>query len=423
MPAEAPLSSTPFSPRALRWIIGLGSGSLLLGLVIGIFGEDLFDVPSSGADAYSRSAVGHRLLVDLLKELDVPVLVSRHATAGKVRDGGLLLMAEPRLAAGDEDQGTVMRLERLLDRSAATLVVLPKWTWRESLDRRGWIAEAMLRPPEEVERVLEALGTGAAVVRRPGAADPPRWSVNPFTAGPALTRPQLVTGPEIEPIVACDEGILVGEIPLGPRKRLVVLSDPDLLSNHGLSAGENARFAIGLVESLRPQGGVVVVDETLHGFSARPGVFRELFDEPLLWATLQALLALALILAAAMGRFGAPVPLSGRREPGNEQLIDNTAELIRFAGHSAHSASRYARAVVKEVGRTLHAPPRLHGDALLDWLAEVSRGRGLEESFQGMKDALGALERPARERGASPLRHALAVHRWKESILDVARED
>src|SRR6185436_16030104 len=111
--------------------------------------------------------------------------------------------------------------------------------------------------------------------------------------------------------------------------------------NHGLARGDNAAIALAAIEAERPVGGVVVVDETLHGHVAAPSLWRELFDFPLSLATLSVLLALAFLLWAAMGRFGKPRPDTRPLGAGKRYLIDNTAELTRHGGHAAHALERY----------------------------------------------------------------------------------
>ena len=56
-------------------------------------------------------------------------------------------------------------------------------------------------------------------------------------------------------VVTQDEG-LAGELRRG-RHRILILSDPDLLSNHGLRRGDNAVLAVRLIDHLRPAGGAV----------------------------------------------------------------------------------------------------------------------------------------------------------------------
>ena len=61
-----------FSRAAIGWIAGLGVASFVLALILTAFGEDLFGKPTPHANSYSRSALGHRGLVELLQSLGVP---------------------------------------------------------------------------------------------------------------------------------------------------------------------------------------------------------------------------------------------------------------------------------------------------------------------------------------------------------------
>ena len=70
--------------------------SLLAGIILSVFGPEIFPVESVGPDSYSRSAVGHHGFVALLEELDVPVLVSRSGTALKAGKGSVVLVEPER---------------------------------------------------------------------------------------------------------------------------------------------------------------------------------------------------------------------------------------------------------------------------------------------------------------------------------------
>ena len=89
---------------------------------------------------------------------------------------------------------------------------------------------------------------------------------------------------------------------------MLVLSDPDMLSNHGLAHAGNPTAALAMLSELDRDGGPVVIDETLHGYGREPSVYRSLFDFPMLLATLQVALTVGVLLWAGMARFGPTHP-------------------------------------------------------------------------------------------------------------------
>lgn len=93
--------------------------------------------------------------------------------------------------------------------------------------------------------------------------------------------------------------------PLG-RGQVIALADSSSLANGHLAESDNAILAANLEALAR---GPIYFDEYHHGFRERPTLAGMLFRPPLLWATLQALVALGLFVHAASRRFGAAIPL------------------------------------------------------------------------------------------------------------------
>jgi len=399
------VSDSPFAPRATALLVAAGGVSLAVAVALAVLGGGLEDVPSAGADSFSRSAIGHRATVDALRRLGVPVVVSRHRSAGKA-EGALLVLAEPGSAGPWEEL-----LVGMLERPGTVLVVLPKREGRPDVRRPLWLAASRLLPPEVPERLLGKLGLAGEVVRPAGV---PAWTTGGLPE-PDLEAPQLVRSPDLEPVVSSAAGILVGQRDL-EGARLVVLSDPDLIANHGLGRGDNALLAAALVERLRGPG-AVVWDETLHGFEVAPSVFGELLRFPLVAATLQATLAALALVWAGARRFGrpagAPPPPAGARDV----LVENTAGLLRYGGHVAHAVGACWRNAVEAAAAGLHAPPGLGPGATLGFLERASRARGLAGDPRRLEARVQAFEgAPGGE--AEALALAREIHRWREELLD-----
>ena len=130
------------------------------------------------------------------------------------------------------------------------LLVLPKWTGKESGSHRGWIASAELLPPF-FARVAAQVGN-VEVVRVPRVTS---WSRNEIGRVPVISQGgvQLIKSSRLRPVIGNDSGMLVGELRSGAR-RLWILADPDPLQNHGLADPDNAVFAVALINALRGSG-------------------------------------------------------------------------------------------------------------------------------------------------------------------------
>jgi len=394
----------PFRGRAAAVLVAVTGLSFVAMLLWGVFGAEILPARSSQSDSFSRSAVGHRAFVELLKELGRPTVVSRFNSGGKARDSALLVVAEP-LIAGDPTRERM--LLAMIREAQRTLVVLPKWSGTESAEEPAFIESAELLGAQAVEDVLDALDVDAEVVRVPAGALV-TWESGEIGAAPNLPGPQLLRGRAIRPIVSCAQGVLLGHVSTG-RRTVLVLSDPDLLSNHGLVRPRNAMAMMGIMELARGPNDAVVIDETLHGFGKEPSLFRSLFEFPLGLATIQALFAAAVLLWAAMGRFGAPQPMAPPLEAGKAALIGNIASLLALGGHGAHALRRYLDGAVAEVRAALHVPAGLkaaEAEERLDQTRLTYRLRDLRE--------LATNERGDRRR---ILWVARRIHRWREEMI------
>ena len=394
-------ASGPFSKQTLTIVIAVAAASLVVAAVLTIFGDELGGRSSAGVDSYSSSAIGHRALVKLLEKLDIPVVISRSDSAAKAAHG-LLVIAEP--TTGDE--ASRAQLERLADAAPRTLVVLPKW-FGSAARGKQWIEDAYLLPVDEVQHTVGVLGLDHhATVERASLGGRVTADDGLDVAPVSFWLPQLIASEDLQPMFASDHRMLVGHLERTNGRHLVVLSDPDPLSNAGLRKPENARFAVALIERLR-EDGPVVIDETLHGYAAQPSLTRTLFRFPLVLATLQVMMCGLLVVWAAMVRFGprraAPPPIA----PGKDFLIRNTAALVHYGGHHGHALKRYLQLTVAAVRHAVHAPA-LAPDAMTAWLERVRAARGGTISLVALERDVETATTPARVVELADL-----VFRWR----------
>jgi hypothetical protein len=394
--------TSPFSRTAVWVIVPVVAVSLVVAVVLSVVGDELVSHPSAGADAYSRSAIGHRGLVELLRALDLPVDVSRVDSARKAKDG-VLVVDEPTVA---QDGGrAARRLRTLIAAAPRTLVVLPKWYGLAS-QGDAWIEDARPLPAEEVDEIFTALDLHVELHR---AAGPRTWDTDDFSeAPPALDDAQTIAGDGLTPVIASGDDALLARTEIDGHE-VWILSDPDLLDNFGLRRGGNARLAVAILERVRG-GGPIIFDETTHGYAETPSLWRALFRFPLVMATAQFLVCALLVAWAAMVRFGprraAPPPIA----PGKDFLIRNTAALLRYGGHHAHALRRYLASSVLHVKHALHAP-ELGPDASIAWLERVRVARGGQTSLRELDAEIAAL--PRRPQPQRIVALADRVHRWR----------
>lgn len=401
-----------FSPRVLTgWTIAVALAfACSLYFMARGGGSEQNSIDGSGSNTFSRSAIGYAGIAETLQRLGRPVVKSRYGSLAKLHTGSVLVIAEPRPSAR-------LQVSALLDAKTA-LLILPKWRGKPSRQHPGWIADATLQSELESSVTLWLNVPQGEVVRQPAVDS---WSENALGVVPDIADPvQLMRSERLRPIVATEGGMLVGEI-RNKDRRLWILSDPDVMTNHGIGRKDNAAFSVALINALAPGGGTVVFDETVHGYLARPeSPFKLLVDleSPFISVTAQAVLAVALLLWAAVVRFGAPAPAPPALDAGKRGLIRNAAKLIDFAGYRRVFVRRYVDATMRDVARQLHAPRGLSEAGLVDWLRRVGQVRAVELDCGALLARARELEH-GRRGDLTPLIAVVRdIYRWKREIID-----
>lgn len=316
-----------------------------------------------GPTIYSKSAIGHAGFFELLNGLDIPVRDSELGSGTHVGSDALLVIAEPRV-----DLATLAEVRAMLT-APTVLLVLPKRSGEADAKRPNWLGRDRLLSEADVSLVLHVADPAAALIRvnRTGS-----WTGQRFGgAAPTLQFPQLIRSGAMQPLLAAPEGILIGQIVHGAKK-LVVISDPDLIANFGLARGNNASIAVRLITSMRSsEDNEVIFDELVHGFKERPfHILGILFQFPFVLVTVQIMLAAGLLCWAATGRLGAPLEAEPALAAGKLSLIETGANLLNRRGNLLPIAQRYFEANVRDAAYRAHAPRALDVPELLRWLAK-----------------------------------------------------
>jgi hypothetical protein len=399
------MNGSPFSPKVLAALsaalVTLFAASLLLTGA----GSHSSGSPV-GSNTYSRSAVGHLGLFDVLPKLGYRAVRGDRDAFSLAGNDGILVFAEPNIALFGEQ-------ERKRLNARTTLVVLPKWTVTRDDKRGDWISEARPLNVLAVQRILNSYAGAGNVVRveKPSAFKKSLTIPDPTVSGPM----QLVASGTMTPLVATDEGIMLGEITQGQR-RTFVLADPDPVENHGIGKGDNIDFDIAMVDTiLGGRHGLVVFEETIHGFlQSKPNPLRFLLEFPFNLIAVQIALGAALLLYAAVGRFGPPAAPERVLSTGKRDLISNAASLIDYAGHHAAILRRYIGLVIQDTSRLLRAPRQLGDADLIRWLDRTGAARGVVSSCRDLEERAAARSNDL----AALLMQARSIYRWRKDMLD-----
>jgi len=389
-----------------RWLLVFGAvGCVSLGVaaVLVLDGPAPPDAPPPPG-VTSRAANGHASFLGFARALDIAVRVG----PSRPHDDEVVWILEPDL---DPDRpGTMGRLAEHMLEAKTVVVVLPKWTGEGDPSKPGWLRSARLLSTREVAAGLTALHLKGSVVRHEGKVQ----IESRMGRGTAeLETAQLVKSEDLTPIVSSPDGILVGERE-EDEQRLVVISDPDLLSNAGLVRGDNARVLARLLSDLDAEEDGLAIDETLQARQAR-SILAGLLHFPSVLAVLQLLVVLGLAVWAAIPRFGTPLTEPDAGPHGSAALIESAVTLQTLVGSPVVAVRALFEAARREVLDRLHTPAGMDArtaDALLD---ARRHGRNLPSS--------GRLR--AEVQAATTPRAALAaarrIQRWRERMLDGAR--
>lgn len=413
-----------FSPRVLTALVSTIAVAFLGSLLLTGYRGEVERSDTVGANSYSRSAIGHAGFFEVLRSTGIRVVRAQNDPLARLGTDGVLVLAEPTSNLASD-------LHRSkLSTATAVLLVLPKWIGRRSTTRRDWIGGAELISIAAPRVHFRAVATKGEIVR---VASPSNYSVNELRLNPQVAGPlQLVKDSDLRPLIATSDGVLLGEI-FNRDRRIAVLSDPDIIENHGIGRSDNAALAVALIERLRRQDGLAVFDETIHSLQdaatgpagrSNNGIQSDrtniqpsflIFSFPYWLIGLQAMVALALLLLASTGRFGAPRLRPAALGIDKRALITNTARLIDFGGHHAALLRRYVQINLQDAAKALHAPRGLSTAALILWLDQASKKRGATSSAGALIAEMNSAASGDLSRQFASVRKLL---RWRKELVN-----
>jgi len=431
-----------FSPAVALWLIGAALVSGAMFVILLAFGPQLRGNPG-GANALSRSAVGYAALVQMLRADRVPVsLNSNPVLAGAAPSAVLLIMPEFGQAQTPLPAST---------RTYLTVVVPPKWVTASNLGHKGWVTKLAVYDPGLLTQGLlspltkaswfkpaapksppgkptrgklfpgkPALGADSFITRRNGVTRPILYSQNGFFAPPdeiqlaAIDRFQTFSALPAgwEAVLADEQGRTV--MALDRQRRLLVLSDPDMLNTQGLATAQGALAAGTLIEDLQFGDHPVVFDLTLSGVGGRSDKYDALklmLTPPFLSATLCGVAAALLMGLHAAIRFG-PQRREGRSFAlGKRALADNSAALIHMARREASMGPGYVALTRDLALEGVNATRTDDTAAIHAQLDRIATARRVDTKFEDLERDAGR----ARD-GPSLLAAAQALYHWRLEI-------
>lgn len=384
-----------------RRIAPAAFAAFLLAALLFALGSAFGEGGGSGRDGrehgLSVGATGYAGIIDVGRRAGLDIAVDRRIAADTPR--GLTVIT---LGAFDDinedDSDLAERVKRL---RGPVLVVLGKhWTEPASDQRRGFVRRSAGR--RDMPR---------GVALRTVAADA-RLDLAPIGVADTVPLPRQVqswSAANATPVLSVDGHALLVRKPVGGRD-VLILSEPDLISNLALGDADSTRGGLALLFALS-KGDAVRFDVALNGLASDArSLLQRALAPPWLGLTLAGLTALVALLWAGFQRTAppriAPVPFA----QGKAALIASGARLVSKTGRWRMLAPRYTGWVRESVARARHAPPGLDPAALDQWLDRFSDARG--QRFSDLATRLDHARRPVEMIDA-----ASDLARWRQEII------
>jgi hypothetical protein len=364
--------------RAVCWIV------LVAALLIILFfylkqdsrGPQYGQEPNS--TTFSTAANGFALLYEVLDESNYQVRRSLQKSSPPLKETELLIITDPILSLKNKPS---------LIKHPNIFLILPKWEPILNPLKPSWLMFPIPSSTEDSDKILTAfLGQNfqGQIVQKPAV---PGWIVNPFgKLKPTVVTPaQLLNSPDITPVIADEDGILLGQY-RDVDRTVWILTDPDVMNNHGLEDGQNLPLTLAVLNSLGGSGTLVFDDPTQEPIKV-PLNLDNPFTFPQIITILLTVLSAVCLFYSSGSRFGPPYVPEDSVDFGRRKLIDNSARLLERSGHHKVTLLNYLKIITKPLGKTLHAPPGLSENKLYNWLDDYDPLFGLKNILETVTNA------------------------------------
>ena len=308
-----------------------------------------------------------------------------------------------------------------------TLVVLPKW--RTGMRLTEVAHPVLLAEAERIERLGTSLVRGGDLTLR--RADMPFATYRGTGADgrileATLYAAQTFEAPGCRSILGPPEATVLADCPLsGNAKgaRAYILSDPDLLNNHGLVLGDNAVLARDLLGGIKRDGDVVIDYSRTNWLvradegPARARTWADLlrfFAPPFTLIWIGAALTFGLMLWRAGLRFGPALPGPVTGAAGQAMAVAARARLMRLSGRAGPLARQYLQARLAATASRLFGPGHAARLSTPEAFLDYARRRHPEraEALAAALDAVAALP------DAATPHHAMAATQDLDDTLE-----
>jgi hypothetical protein len=386
-----------FPKKRLVITVALAAIGLLIAILTSAF-EDDQQKAAPDATMYSESAIGQKAFLAMLDNLQLGTNEIFNPFIGNLTDGVTIFLEPNPSEIAPQDF-------RRRFTGKTVLVVLPKWIGTPDAAKPRHIEAAAWMESKAVTEMARAVASDLELVRSSEIADYPK---NDFKIQPLLTRPQLMQSKKLTPLIARGDGILLGQIKQG-KTLIYILSDPDLLNNHGLIKGNNAALVVRIVDKARNKG-FISFDGSVQKMRGAISLWRQLFLPPLLGLLLLVVASIAVLVWHAAQRLRPPLKLDFGLASGKLGLVENSAALFDPLEHRTFLKQRYLDSVIAEIVAVIPSIARVQGEVRQRALDQLGETRQTSDTFTSLQNLIGI-------DGVSASVAARRIHIWKQEIL------
>ncbi|MEL7459571.1 MAG: hypothetical protein AAFX45_07855 [Pseudomonadota bacterium] len=313
-----------------------------------------------------------------------------------------------------------------------TVVVLPKW--RSGMRLTKLAHPALVSPGEDIQRLGRTIVAGAdfnfAYARTPfseftyAGADGQRL-------GAILYAAQTFSSSQCRPLVGSREAMVIGDCRRragDSASRVILVSDPDLVNNHGLTLGDNAFIVRDLVKVFANDKRVLVDYSRINWLttgnerSDRERTWADLwrfFSPPFTLIWCGGLLVFALVLWRAGLRFGPAAAGLSRQGASKTMAIAARARLMLMSGRAGALAEDYMRARLATTASTIFGTAHARGFSSPESFLNYTRRRHPDHA-PALTEALNTIQSLP---PAATARHAMDVIDTLDTILETIAHD
>lgn len=372
--ATSTRNASPFSRLTIFGVIFVGFIAFIAMLYFLSAGDTGGNARKGEAHATSTGLNGYAGLARMLEKQGYEVNLSREQSNLETRD--LLILTPPLNADADE----IAQILENREYFGPTLIIVPKWLAGEPPDdlpdedaekfEDGWVVLGPPIGPQWTEDLPDPFAFEHDADTN-AKGDLSSWSgFDKSGKLPSASVASSPAKPTHEALITDEAGRTLAFNVLGEEGTdyyeeahwTIVVVEPDLMNNFGLSDPVRAQAALALVQEAGYGGDydAITFDLTLNGFGGAENLLTLAFRPPFLAATLCLILAMLIIGWRAFLRFG-PATASGPEIAfGKKQLVRNGAGLIvrgkRFGLLSEPYAALSDRRIAQRLGLTRHEP-------------------------------------------------------------------